>query len=191
MLLYELKDGLAKWLASFAPHAPVASLADVVAFNRAHAADEMPWFAQELFEQAVGLGDLTTPAYLDARAACAKGAREEGLDRALERFRLDAVIAPSSGVAWLIDPVAGDHSSGGFSGPAAIAGYPHLTVPAGFVRGLPTGLSFVGKPFDEWRLLELGYAFEQATRHRRAPAVHRPHRSGLRSGAVARQGTRW
>ncbi len=170
VLLYELKHDLAAWLRTFAPHAAVQSLADVIAFNAAHADREMPWFAQELFVQADALGGLDAPEYLAARAACLKGARDEGLDRAFERFGLDAIIAPTGGLAWLIDPIAGDHYSGSFAGPAAVAGYPHLTVPAGFVRGLPTGLSFVGRPFDEWRLLALGHAFEQATRHRRAPA---------------------
>ena len=169
VLLYELKHDLAAWLRTFAPHAPVQSLADLIAFNRAHAAEEMPWFAQELFEQAEALGGLDSPAYREARAACVKGSREEGLDPVFEKHRLDAVIAPTSGVAWLIDPIAGDHFGGGFAGPAAVAGYPHLTVPSGFVRGLPTGLSFVGRPFTEWRLLDLGYAYEQATHHRRAP----------------------
>jgi amidase len=169
VLLYELKHDLAQWLQTFAPDANVRTLADVIAFNQAHADREMPWFGQELFVQADALGGLDTPAYLEARAACIKGARDDGLDRALDRFALDAVIAPTGGVAWLIDPIAGDHYSGSFAGPAAVAGYPHLTVPAGFVRGLPTGLSFVGRPFSEWRLLNLGYAFEQATHHRRAP----------------------
>jgi amidase len=169
VLLYELKHDLAAWLQTFAPHAKVQTLADVITFNGANASREMPWFAQELFVQAEALGGLDTPAYREARDACIKGAREDGLDRAFSRFGLDAVIAPSGGVSWLIDPIAGDHYSGSFSGPAAVAGYPHLTVPAGLVRGLPTGLSFVGKPFSEWRLLNLGYAFEQATKARRAP----------------------
>ena len=169
VLLHELKHDLGIWLKTFAPHAPVQSLADVIAFNLAHATTEMPWFGQELFEQAQALGGLDSPAYLEARAACIKGARTDGLDMVFDQHRLDAVIAPTGGVAWLIDPVAGDHSSGGFAGPAAVAGYPHLTVPAGYVRGLPTGLSFVGRPFTEWRLLNLGHAYEQATRHRRAP----------------------
>ena len=169
VLLYELKHDLALWLRSFAPQAAVQTLADVIAFNKAHATLEMPWFAQELFEQAEALGGLDSPDYLAARAACIKGAREDGLDRVFDQHQLDAVIAPSGGVAWLIDPIAGDHSGGSFAGPAAVAGYPHLTVPAGFVRGLPAGLSFVGRAFSEWRLLNLGYAFEQATQHRRAP----------------------
>jgi amidase len=104
-----------------------------------------------------------------------KGSRTEGLDRVFDKHRLDALIAPTGGPAWLIDPIAGDHYGGSFSTPAAVAGYPHLTVPAGFVRGLPLGLSFVGRPFSEWRLLGLGHAFEQATRQRRAPAY--PKRS--------------
>lgn len=169
VLLHELKHDLPLWLQTFAPGARVQSLADVIAFNAAHRPKEMPWFGQELFEQAQALGDLDSPAYLDARSACLKGAREDGLDRAFDRHRLDAVIAPTGGVAWLIDPIAGDHSGGSFAAPAAVAGYPHLTVPAGFVRGLPTGLSFVGRPFTEWRLLALGHAFEQATQLRRAP----------------------
>ncbi len=169
VLLYELKHDLAVWLRTFVPQAQVQTLADVIAFNATHADRESPWFGQELFMQAEALGGLDTPAYLEARAACIKGAREDGLDRAFDRFALDAVIAPTGGVAWLIDPVAGDHYSGSFAGPAAVAGYPHLTVPAGFVRALPTGLSFVGRPFSEWTLLGYGHAFEQATKHRRAP----------------------
>ena len=173
VLLYELKHDLALWLRTFAPHAQVQSLADVIAFNRANASLEMPWFGQELFEQAEALGGLESPAYLEARAACIQGARVDGLDRVIGAHALDAVIAPTGGLAWLIDPIAGDHASGGFAGPAAVAGYPHLTVPAGFVRGLPLGLSFVGKPFTEARLLDLGYAYEQATRHRRAPTYRK------------------
>lgn len=173
VLLHELKHDLALWLRTFVPHAAVQSLADVIAFNAAHRNEEMPWFGQELFEQAEALGGLDSPAYLEARATCLRGSRDNGLDRAFERFALDAVIGPTGGLAWLIDPVAGDHPSGGFAGPAAVAGYPHLTVPAGFVRGLPTGLSFVGKPFTEQRLFDLGYAFEQATRHRRPPTFRR------------------
>lgn len=170
VLLYELKADLPLWLKAFAPNAPVQTLADVIAFNQAHAKEEMPWFGQELFEKAQALGGLDSPAYLEALAACRKGAREEGLDRAFDKHRLDAIIAPTGGVAWLTDPVAGDHYGASFSTPAAVAGYPHLTVPAGFVRGLPMGLSFVGRPFSEWQLLGYGQAFEQATKHRRAPA---------------------
>ncbi len=169
VLLYELKHDLAVWLRSYAPQAQVQTLAEVIEFNRKHAARSMPWFRQELFEKAQALGGLDSPDYLAALAACAKGSRSEGLDRAFDEHRLDAIIAPTGGPAWLIDPVNGDHYGGSFSTPAAVAGYPHLTVPAGFVQGLPLGLSFVGRPFSEWRLLALGQAFEQATSHRRAP----------------------
>jgi amidase len=170
VLLYELKHDLPLWLKAFMPQARVQTLADVIAFNQAHKAKTMPWFGQELFEKAQALGGLDSAAYRDALAACVKGARSEGLDKVFERHRLDALIAPTGGPAWLIDPIAGDHYGGSFSTPAAVAGYPHLTVPAGFVRGLPIGLSFVGRPFSEWRLLAFGHAFEQATKHRRPPA---------------------
>jgi amidase len=169
VLLHELKHDLALWLRGFAPHARVQNLADVIAFNKAHAEREMPWFRQELFEQAEALGGLDSPAYLDALAQCRKATREEGLDRAFEQHKVDAVIAPTGGPAWLIDPISGDNYGGSFSGPAAVAGYPHLTVPAGQVQGLPVGISFVGRAFSEERLLNLGYAFEQGTRHRQAP----------------------
>ncbi len=169
VLLYELKHGLAVWLKTYAPQAKVQTLADVIAYNRQHAAREMPWFRQELFEKAQALGGLDSPAYRQALDECVKGARTEGLDRAFETHRLDALIAPTGGPAWLIDPVNGDHYGGSFSTPAAVAGYPHLTVPAGFVQGLPLGLSFVGKPYTEAQLLGYGLAFEQATMHRRAP----------------------
>jgi len=175
VLLVEFKHDLALWLKAFAPHAKVQTLADVIAFNQAHKVQEMPWFGQELFEKAQALGGLDSPAYLEALAACVKGSRSEGLDKVFDQHRLDALIAPTGGPAWLIDPIAGDHYGNSFSTPAAVAGYPHLTVPAGFVRGLPIGLSFVGRPFSEWKLLALGQAFEQATRHRRAPTY--PKRS--------------
>lgn len=169
VLLYELKAALPGWLAEFAPHAPISTLADVIAWNERHAELEMPWFGQELFEQAQSHGALSEPAYLEALAASQRAAREEGIDRALAEHDLDAVVAPTGGPAWLSDLVNGDNYGGSFSTPAAIAGYPHLTVPAGFVHGLPVGLSFVGPRWSEPLLLGLGYAFEQATRARRAP----------------------
>ncbi|MDM4767335.1 amidase [Pelomonas sp. SE-A7] len=169
VLLYELKADLAQWLKTFAPGHKMQTLADVIAFNKAHRDKEMGWFGQELFEKAEALGDLSAPAYREALAACGKGAREEGLDKAIKAHRLDALIAPTGGPAWLIDPVASDHYGASFSTPAAVAGYPHLTVPAGFVRGLPLGLSFVGPAWSEWKLLSYGQAFEQSTRHRRPP----------------------
>jgi amidase len=171
VLLHELKAGLPAWLAEFAPHAAVATLADVIEYNRRHAAAEMPWFAQDLFEMAESRGGLDDAPYLDALGACRRLARDEGIDATLAADRLDALVAPTGGVAWLTDLVNGDHHVGGFSSPAAVAGYPHLTVPAGFVHGLPVGLSFVGPAWSDARLLGFGYAFEQAARARRPPAL--------------------
>jgi amidase len=170
ILLYELKADLPKYLATFAPDARVKMLADVIAFNRTQRAREMPWFGQELFDKAEALGGLDSKEYLDALAECRKGARDEGIDRVLKANRLDALIAPTGGLAWLIDPVNGDHFSASFSTPAAVAGYPHLTVPAGFARDLPVGLSFVGPAWSEPRLLAFGHVYERATTHRRPPA---------------------
>jgi amidase len=169
VLLYEFKHDLPVWLATFAPHASIKNLSDVIAFDQAQASREMPFFRQELFDKANALGGLDSAAYLSALASCAKQARDDGLKRVLESHRLDAIIAPTGGPAWLTDVVNGDSAGAGFSTPAAVAGFPHLTVPAGFVRGLPIGLSFVGAAWSEARLLGLGYAYEQATRHRRAP----------------------
>ena len=169
VLLYELKHGLALWLKTFAPQAPVKNLADVIAFNVAQREKEMPFFAQELFEKAQALGGLESPEYREALAACAKGSRADTLDKAFDTHKLDAIIAPTGGLAWLTDPVNGDHYGTSFSTPAAVAGYPHLTVPCGLVRGLPLGLSFVGRAFSEWQLLALGHAYEQAAQARRPP----------------------
>ncbi len=169
VLLAELKPGLAAWLKSFAPQAPVKDLAEVIAFNLKHREREMPFFAQEMFEKAMGMPALDSAEYREALAACIKGARTEGLDKAFETHKLDAIVAPTGGLAWLTDPVNADHYGGSFSTPAAVAGYPHLTVPCGFVRGLPLGLSFVGRAWSEWPLLGYGFAYEQATKARRAP----------------------
>jgi amidase len=157
------------YLAEYAPGAPVKTLADVIAFNERHKAKEMPYFAQELFLQAEAKGGLDTPAYLEALASNRKLTREEGIDKVLADNRLDALIAPTGGPAWLIDFIKGDASGGSFTSPAAVAGYPHITVPAGSVKGLPCGISFVGAAWSEARLVALAYAFEQATRSRRAP----------------------
>ena len=178
VLLYELKAGLPGWLAEFAPHAPVATLADVIAWNESHSAEEMPWFGQELFEQAQALGGLDDRAYLDALATCRRTARDDGIDAALAEHCLDALVAPTGGPAWMTDLVNADNYGGSFSTPAAVAGYPHITVPAGFVHGLPVGLSFAGAPWSEAQLIGLAYGFEQATHARRAPAFAQSLPSG-------------
>ena len=129
----------------------------------------MPWFDQEIFEQAAEKGDLTTEEYLEALKNSKRFAGKEGIDAVMEKHNLDAIVAQTNGPAWTIDWVNGDHFSGGSSSPAAISGYPNVTVPMGFVHGLPVGISFFGKAWSEPTLLKIAYGFEQATKHRKAP----------------------
>jgi amidase len=168
VLLYEFKAGLNAYLASLGPAAPVKSLAEVIAFNQSQQDRVMPYFGQERMLAAEEKGALADDAY---RVALETGRRlaRESIDRAQAEHRLDAIMAPTVGPAWLIDLVNGDHYGGGCSTPAAVAGYPHITVPAGFVAGLPVGLSFFGGAWQEPTLLRLAYAFEQATQARRPP----------------------
>jgi len=169
VLLYEFKADLNAYLAALPAGARIRTLADAIAFNEKHLEREMPFFGQELFLRSQALGPLTEPAYRRALRANLKLLRAKGLDAALDRERLDAIVAPTGGPAWPTDLVNGDHYVGGSSSPAAIAGYPSITVPAGAVHGLPVGLSFLGRAWSEPVLLRLAYAFEQATLHRRAP----------------------
>jgi amidase len=170
VLLFELKADLNAYLAALGPAAPVRTLADVIAFNEAHRAQEMPWFGQELFLQAQEKGDLSTPAYRDALAKNLRLSRAEGIDAVVTKHRLDAIVAPTGGPAWLTDLVSGDHFTGiSSSTPPAVAGYPAVTVPAGFVFGLPVGISFFGPAWSEPTLLRIAFAFEQATKHRKPP----------------------
>lgn len=169
VLLYEFKAGLNSYLATLGPAAPVKSLAEVIAFNEKNAAREMPYFGQDVFLKAEEKGPLTDKAYLDALAKCRRFSRAEGIDSVMTAHKLDAVIAPTGGPAWPTDYVNGDHSTGGSSSPAAISGYPNITVPAGFVSGLPVGISFIGRAWSEPTLIKLAYGFEQATRHRQPP----------------------
>jgi len=168
VLLYEFKADLNKYLESH-PNAKPKSLAGLIEFNKANADKEMPWFGQEIFENAEGKGDLTEKEYLDALAESKKLSREEGIDAEMAKHNLDVIIAPTNGPAWAIDWVNGDHFGGGSSSPAAISGYPNITVPAGYVHGLPVGISFFGKAWSEPALLKFAYAYEQASKHREAP----------------------
>jgi amidase len=170
VLLYEFKADLAAYFAELGPNAPVKSLADVIAFNEQHADTEMPYFGQEIMVMSQKKGPLTTPAYRKALADNRRKAGALGIDATLKKHRLDAIVAPTSGPAWLIDLVNGDTSGGSFTSPAAVAGYPHVTVPMGYVRGLPVGFSFVGPAWSEPTLIRLAFAWEQATKHRRAPS---------------------
>ena len=163
VLLYEFKHGLNAYLASLAPGAPVRSLAEIIEFNQEHSDQTMPHFGQELMEMAQAKGPLTDTAYLDALAANHRLTREEGIDATLQADRLDALVAPTGGPAWLIDRILGDVWVGGrCSSAPAVAGYPHITVPAGLVEGLPVGLSFFSTAWQDARLIRYAYAFEQA-----------------------------
>jgi amidase len=169
VLLYEFKDGINAYLAGLGPSAPVKSLAELIEANRKLADREMPFFAQELFEQALAKGALSDAAYHEARATCLRLTRTEGIDAVMDQHQLDALIAPTNGPAWTIDVMNGDHFIGGSSTPAAVAGYPSITVPAGLTSGLPVGLSLFGRAFSEATLIKLAYAYEQASHARREP----------------------
>ena len=171
VMLYEFKTDLNAYLKRLPPTFPVRSLAALIRFNAAHAATEMPLFDQELLRQAETKGPLTEKAYKDARAACLKATRSNGIDAVLAEHKLDAMVTLTSGPAWLIDTVNGDSDTGGCSSPAAIAGYPHITVPAGLFRGLPIGLSFFGAAFSEPTLIKLGSGFEAVAHGRTPPRV--------------------
>ena len=168
VMAYEFKAGLNAYLAAL-PNGEIRSLADLIAFNEAHAGEEMPYFGQERLIEAQRRGSLSEDRYQEAHAVAQRLSREEGIDRAMDTDDLDAVIAPTGGPAWVIDHVNGDHFSGGSSSLAAVAGYPNITVPAGYVQGLPVGLSFFGRAWSEPTLIRIAYAFEQASRHRQQP----------------------
>lgn len=169
VLLYEFKADLNAYLEALGPDAPAKSLAELIAWNEAHADVSMPYFGQELFHQAEEKGPLTEPEYQEALAKTRRISRDEGLDKAMDQDDLDAIIGPTGGPAWPTDLVNGDHFVGSSSTPAAVSGYPNVTVPAGSVFGLPVGISFMGRAWSEPVLLEIAYAYEQLTKHRRAP----------------------
>jgi amidase len=171
VLRYEFKAGLEAYLATLGPAAPVRTLEALIAFNARERERVMPWFGQELLEQSVAKGPLTEPAYRAARESSFRMAAIEGIDAALAVHRLDALVFPSNGPAWVTDLVNGDRFTGGDTSYAAVAGYPSVTVPMGAIHELPIGLSFVGTAWSDFALLRFAYAFEQATRHRRPPRV--------------------
>jgi amidase len=174
VLMSELKADMATYLASTPPTQRHRTLADLIAFNEANAAIEMPLFGQELFVQAEKTKGLDDADYKKALATSRRLAGPEGIDKLMKADRLDALVAPTTGPAWLIDVVNGDqYSGGGASTLPAVAGYPHLTVPMGYVKGLPVGLSFIGAAWQDAEILSLGYAYEQRTQARKAPAYLR------------------
>jgi amidase len=169
VLLYEFKADLNKYFERLPSTMPVRSLSDLIRFNETHAARELTYFDQELLRQSEAKGGLNDAAYASARATCLAATRDGGIDAVLAEHRLDAMVTLTSGPAWLIDRVNGDSDTGGCSSPAAIAGYPHITVPAGLHRGLPVGLSFFGAAFSEPTLIRLASGFEYTTNARALP----------------------
>ena len=170
VLQFEFKADLNAYLERLGPKAPVHSLKEIIEFNVHHAKREMPYFGQDNLIKSEARGPLTSPAYLKALKTCRDLSRRQGIDAVMTQHKLDALVAPTAGPACLTDLVDGDHIVGGdITSPAAVAGYPHITVPAGYVFGLPVGISFVGGAYTEPTLIRLAYAFEQATGHRKSP----------------------
>jgi amidase len=169
VLLYEFKADLDSFLATQLPASPMRSLADVIEFNARNSERAMPLFGQDVFIKAQDKGPLTDPKYRAALASCRRMSRTLGVDAMVKKHRIDAIAALTSPPPWLIDVVNGDLSRGGCTSLPAVAGYPHLTVPAGFAQGLPVGISFFGPAFSDAKLLGIGQAYERATNHRRAP----------------------
>jgi amidase len=169
IMLYELKADLNAYLARLGPNAPVHTLKEVIEFNESNRQKEMPYFGQDLLVKAEAKGPLTDKEYVDALAKNHQLARTEGIDALMDKFHLDAIIGPTGGPAWLTDLVNGDHFGGGSSSAAAVAGYPNINVTAGYISGLPVGISFFGRAWSEPTLIKLAYSFEQATKARKAP----------------------
>ena len=169
VLLYEFKTDLESYLRNLPAGARVRTLADLIAFDTAHAAEELPYFGQEIFEMAAKKGPLSTPAYRKALTKCRTMSRTQGLDATFAKHRLDALVAPTQGPPSVIDLVNGEKYTGSSTTPCAVAGYPAITVPMGYAFGLPLGITFMGRAWSEPALLKYAYAFEQATKVRRAP----------------------
>ncbi len=170
VLMYELKADMNAYLAKLGPNAPMKSLKDLINFNERNREKEMPYFGQDMFLKAEAKGGLMSKEYLDAQTANLKMARQDGIDKVMDEHRLDALVAPTGGPAWVTDLVNGDNAAGQSSTGAAVAAYPSVSVPAGFAFGmLPVGISFFGRAWSEGVLIKLAYSFEQATKVRKAP----------------------
>jgi len=166
---FELKADIEKYLARLGPASPIKTLADLIEFNNRNAQKEMPYFGQDVFVRSQGRGSLTSREYIDALEKNHRLARIEGIDAVTDKHKLDALIAPTGGPAWVTDLITGDHFGGGSSNAAAVAGYPNINVTAGYMFGLPVGISFFGRAWSEPTLLKLAYGFEQATQARKPP----------------------
>jgi amidase len=169
VLLFEFKADLNKYLSGLGPGATVRSLKEIIDFNDKNRDKEMPFFGQDLFLKAQDKGPLTSTKYLQALRKNRLLSRTQGIDFVLKKHRLDALVAPTGGPAWPTDLINGDHFTGGYSSASAVAGYPHITVPAGYVFGMPVGISFFAGAFSEPTLLKIAYAFEQGTKARQQP----------------------
>jgi amidase len=169
VFMYELKADLNAYLTKLGPSAPVHTLKEVIEFNERNRDKEMPYFGQDLFVKAEAKGPLSEKEYVDALAKCRQLARTEGIDALMDKYHLDAIVAPTGGPAWLTDLINGDHVAGGSSNAAAVAGYPNINVTAGYLSGLPVGISFFGRAWSEPVLIKLAYSFEQTIRVRRKP----------------------
>ena len=169
MLQYEFKADLNSYLAAAGPQAPVHSLKEIIEFNERNRDKEMPFFGQDILVKSEAKGPLTDQAYLDALEKNHRLTRAEGIDAAMDKHQLDALLAPTAGPSWLTDHVTGDHDTGGSSSLAAVAGYPNINVPAGFIFEMPVGISFFGRAWSEPTLIKIAYAFEQATKLRKPP----------------------
>jgi amidase len=169
VLLYEFKTDLNKYLAGLGQASVIRSLKDVIDFNEKHRDKELPFFGQDLFTKAQEKGPLTSQKYIQALRKNHLLSRTQGIDLVMKQKRLDALIAPTGGPAWPTDLINGDHFTGGYSSTSAVAGYPHITVPAGYVFGMPVGISFFGGAYSEPTLIKIAYAFEQGTKARRPP----------------------
>ncbi len=169
VLLFEFKADLNRYLSNLPDSVASRNLTDLIAFNEANRDKEMPWFGQEIFLMADKKAPLTDKIYIKKAADLKRLAGKEGIDAVLQKNKLDAIIAPTGGPSWTTDWINGDHFSGGSSAPAACAGYPAITVPAGFISGLPVGITFMGAAWSEPLLIKVAYSFEQATKHRKSP----------------------
>ena len=169
VLLYEFKADLNKYLSGLSPNVKVKTLKDIIEFNEQNRDIEMPYFEQETFIRAEEKGPLTENDYLEALETGRRLAGKEGIDATMAKHNLDAIIAPTGGPPWPTDLVNGDHFGGGSSSAAAISGYPNITVPAGYIFGLPVGISFFGEAYSDPKLIKITYAFEQAAKHRQPP----------------------